>query len=154
MHYLVIIEYFMTEKAATLREHLDDFIADTLARCTRCGKCFEACPMTRYSEGLAGTEPKAVVSGLLDWLKQTPGNAESVAWLKVCTQSSRCIEACPEGINAMKMVRVGQMSAMGSLDVPAAQAQLSGREAKDFFRVINAYAGTQMTAEEIERWQR
>ena len=102
----------MTEKATTLRGHLDVFIDDTLARCTRCGKCFEACPMTRYSDALTGADPKNVVSGVLDWLKQTPGNAESVAWLKVCTQSSRCIEACPEGINAMKMVRVGQMIAI------------------------------------------
>ena len=143
----------MTEKAGTLRQHLDDFIADTLSRCTRCGKCFEACPMTRYSEGLPGADAKTVVSGVLDWLKQTPGNAESVAWLKVCTQSSRCIEACPEGINAMKMVRVGQMSAMGSLGLAGAPA-LSGREGKDFFRVINAFSETQMTTDEIERWQR
>jgi Fe-S oxidoreductase len=143
----------MTEKAATLREHLDEFIADTLSRCTRCGKCFEACPMTRYGDGLSKADPKAVVSGVLDWLQQTPGNADSVAWLKVCTQSSRCIEACPEGINAMKMVRVGQMSAMGSLDLKGAPA-LSGREAKDFFRVINAFSETQLSAEEMERWQR
>ncbi len=141
----------MTDKAATLRDHLDEFIADTLSRCTRCGKCFAACPMTRYGEGLANADPKAVVSGVLDWLRQTPGNADSVAWLKVCTQSSRCIEACPEGINAMKMVRVGQMSAMGSLGAPAA---MSGREAKDFFRVINAFSETQLSAEEMERWQR
>jgi heterodisulfide reductase subunit D len=144
----------MTDKAATLREHLDDFIADTLARCTRCGKCFEACPMTRYSDGLASVDAKHVVSGVLDWLKQEPGNKPSVAWLKVCTQSSRCIEACPEGINAMKMVRVAQMSAMGSLDVPADQAALSGRDAKDFFRVINAFSVTQMSADEVEKWQR
>ncbi len=143
----------MTEKAATLREHLDDFIDDTLSRCTRCGKCFEACPMTRYGEGLVNADPKAVVTGVLDWLKQTPGNAESVAWLKVCTQSSRCIEACPEGINAMKMVRVGQMSAMGSLGLSGEPA-LSGREVKDFFRVINAFSETQLSAEEMERWQR
>ena len=138
----------------SLRVHLDDFIADTLSRCTRCGKCFEACPMTRYSEGLSNADAKAVVSGVLDWLQQTPGNAESVAWLKVCTQSSRCLDACPEGINAMKMVRVGQMSAMGSLGVPADRTALSGRDTKDFFRVINAFAETQMSAEEIARWQR
>ena len=141
----------MTEKAAILREHLEDFIADTLARCTGCGKCFEACPMTQHSEGLSAADPKTVVSGVLDWLKQTPGNEQSVQWLKVCTQSSRCIEACPEGINAMKMVRVGQMSAMGSLGAPAL---LSGRDSKDFFRVINAFSETQMTADEIARWQR
>jgi len=141
----------MKDKPDTLAAHLHAFIDDTLARCTRCGKCFEACPMTRYGEGLAGADSKAVVSGVLDWLQQKPGNAESTQWLKVCTQSSRCTEACPEGINAMKMVRVGQISAMGSLGAPAA---LSGKDGKDFFRVINAFSQTQMTADEIERWQR
>jgi Fe-S oxidoreductase len=143
----------MTNPSDSLRAHLDDFIADTLTRCTRCGKCYEACPMTRYSDGLAAADPKAVVSGVLDWLGQTPGNAQSVAWLKVCTQSSRCIEACPEGINAMKMVRVGQMSAMGSLGL-AGEPAMSGREAKDFFRVINAFSETQLTTDEMKRWQR
>jgi Fe-S oxidoreductase len=141
----------VTDKAETLRGHLDDFIADTLSRCTRCGKCFEACPMTRYGEGLSDADPKTTVSGVLDWLQQTPGNAESVAWLKVCTQSSRCIEACPEGINAMKMVRVARMSALGSLGAPAG---LKSHEEKDFFRKINAFSETQMTADEIARWQR
>ena len=108
--------------------------------------------MTRYADGLATADPKAVVAGVLDWLRQKPGNADSVKWLKVCTQSSRCIEACPEGINAMKMVRVGQMSAMGSLGIE--QPALSGRDAKDFFRVINAFSETQMTPDEIDRWQR
>ena len=146
----------MTEKAETLRQHLDAFIADTLSRCTRCGKCFEACPMTRYSEGLSEADPKAVVSGVLDWLRQTPAQtppsaADSVKWLKVCTQSSRCIEACPEGINAMKMVRVAQISALGSLGAPAV---LKSREEKDFFRKINAFSETQLSADEMERWQR
>ena len=141
----------MIEKAATLHEHLHAFIDDTLSRCTRCGKCFEACPMTRYAEGLSEADPKAVVAGVLAWLQQTPGNADSVKWLKVCTQSSRCIEACPEGINAMKMVRVAQISALGSLGAPAV---LKSREEKDFFRKINAFSATQLSADEMDRWQR
>jgi Fe-S oxidoreductase len=140
-----------SDKPATLVGHLQAFIDDTLARCTRCGKCFEACPMTRYGDGLSGADGKTVVSGVLEWLKQTPGNADSVKWLKVCTQSSRCSEACPEGINAMKMVRVAQMSALGSLGAPAV---LKSREEKDFFRKINAFSATQLSAEEMERWQR
>lgn len=138
-------------KPDTLVGHLHAFIEDTLSRCTRCGKCFEACPMTRYGEGLSAADPKAVVSGVLDWLQQKPGNADSVKWLKVCTQSSRCIEACPEGINAMKMVRVAQMSALGALGAPAV---LTSREEKDFFRKINAFSETQLTTDEMDRWQR
>jgi heterodisulfide reductase subunit D len=144
----------MTEKPETLVAHLTAFIDDTLTRCTRCGKCFEACPMTRYGDGLKEAEAKAVVGGVLDWLQQKPGNKPSVSWLKVCTQSGRCVDACPEGIDAMKMVRVAQMSAMGSLGVPAEQTALVGRDAKDFFRVINAFSQTQMTPEQIEKWQR
>jgi Fe-S oxidoreductase len=139
------------DKPDTLVGHLETFIDDTLSRCTRCGKCFEACPMTRYSEGLSAADPQTVVTGILDWLRQTPGNEDSVKWLKVCTQSSRCIEACPEGINAMKMVRVAQVSALGSLGAPAV---LKSREEKDFFRRINAFSATQLSAEERERWQR
>ena len=78
------------DKPDTLVDYLHAFIDDTLTRCTRCGKCFEACPMTRYADGLAAADPKSVVSGVLDWLQQKPGNAESVQWLKVCTQSARC----------------------------------------------------------------
>ena len=139
------------DKPSTLVEHLNAFIDDTLSRCTRCGKCFEACPMTGYADGLSGADPKQVVSGVLDWLRQVPGNEDSVKWLKVCTQSSRCIEACPEGINAMKMVRVAQISALGSLGAPAV---LNSREEKDFFRKINAFSATQMSQDEIVRWQR
>lgn len=139
------------DKPDTLVDYLRSFIDDTLARCTRCGKCFEACPMTRYGDGLAAADPKSAVSGVLDWLQQKPGNPESVQWLKVCTQSARCIGACPEGINAMKMVRVAQMSALGSLGAPA---QMTSREEPHFFRKINAFSRTQMSDEEIERWQR
>ncbi len=135
----------------TLKAYLADFIDDTLTRCTRCGKCYEACPMTQYGEGLQNADAKHVVSGVIEWLQQKPGNAESTTWLKVCTQSAKCIKACPEGINAMKMVRVAQMSAMGSLGATAA---ISGRETKDFFRVINAFSQTQMSADEVEQWQR
>jgi heterodisulfide reductase subunit D len=138
-------------KAATLREHLDAFIADTLARCTQCGKCFEACPMTRYADGLAGTPGPDVVSGVLGLLRQEPGNAPALKWLKVCTQSSRCTEACPEGINAMKMVRVAQMSALGALGGPV---QMASREEPHFFRKIGAFSGLQLSPEEIAKWQR
>lgn len=139
------------ETTGQLRQHLDAFIADTLARCTRCGRCFEACPMTGYADGLQGAESTRVVDGVLGLLRQDAGNAEALKWLKVCTQSSRCTEACPEGINAMKMVRVAQMSALGALGGPARTAS---REEPHFFRKIGAFADLQLTPEEVESWNR
>jgi Fe-S oxidoreductase len=138
-------------KAATLTEHLERFIADALARCTRCGACVEACPMTAYAPALPGADPKEVVAGVLRLLRQEAGNAEALAWIEVCTQSGRCSAACPEGINAMKMVRVGRMSALGSLGGPR---QIAPREEKEFFLRIEAFSRLQLSREEIEKWQR
>ena len=135
----------------SLRAYLDRFIADTLDRCTRCGKCFEACPMTSYAPALKGVSPAAVVEGLLPLLQGGQGTNEAVAWVKVCTQSSRCTEACPEGINAMLMVRAARMGALGSL---GGEAQMKPTEDPLFFRKIEAFAATQLAPEEIEQWHR
>jgi L-lactate utilization protein LutB len=84
-------------------------------------------------------------------LRQQAGNAEAIAWIEVCTQSGRCTAACPEGINAMKMMRVARMSALGSLGGPR---QIAPRGEKDFFRRIEAHSRLQFSTEEIEKWQR
>jgi len=138
-------------RPGTLREFLDGFIEDTLARCTRCGRCFEACPMTPYSERLAGAEAPAVVADLLDVLRRRPASPQALAWIKVCTQSATCIEACPESINAMLMLRVARMGALGSLGGPR---QMEGRDDPLFFRRITAFAETQFTDEELKEWRR
>jgi Fe-S oxidoreductase len=137
--------------ASSLGEHLGQFIADTLARCTRCGACFEACPMTSYAPGLKAASPRQAAEGILDLLRQQPGNAESIGWIEVCTQSGRCTAACPESINAMKMMRVARMSALGSLGGPR---QIAPREEKGFFRRIEAYSRLQFSQDEIDKWQR
>src|SRR5688572_21901889 len=135
----------------SLTEHLGRFIADTLTRCTRCGACFQACPMTSYAPALPQARPQHVVEGVLDLLRQQAGNAEAVAWIEVCTQSGRCTAACPEGINAMKMMRVARMSALGSLGGPR---QIAPREEKGFFRKIEAFSKLQFSADEVDKWQR
>jgi len=135
----------------SLRAYLDRFIADTLDRCTRCGKCYEACPMIGYAPALAGASPAAVVEGLLPLLQGQPGTAQSVAWVKVCTQSAVCSDACPEGINAMLMLRVARMGALGSL---GGEPQMKSTEDPLFFRRIEAFAATQLAPDEIEQWHR
>ena len=107
--------------------------------------------MTSYAPALAGASPPSVVEGLLPLLSGGQGTDEAVAWVKVCTQSSRCTEACPEGINAMLMVRVARMGALGSL---GGEAQMKTTEDPLFFRKIEAFAATQLTADEIEQWHR
>jgi len=137
-------------KPATLREFLDRFIDDTLDRCTRCGRCFEACPMIPYSERLAAARPGEVVEGVLDVLRQKPGSAGAIDWIRICTQSAVCVPACPEGINAMLMLRVGRQSALGQLGAePAMKAPIDPL----FFRRIDAFAGLQLSESEFAQWQ-
>jgi Fe-S oxidoreductase len=138
-------------KPATLIEHIGQFIADTLTHCTRCGACFKACPMTGYAPGLPAADAQDVVAGVLGLLRQEAGNADALAWIEVCTQSGRCSAACPEGINAMKVMRVARMSALGSLGAPR---KIAPREEKGFFRRIGAFSQLQFSADEIEKWQR
>ncbi|HKA42916.1 MAG TPA: (Fe-S)-binding protein [Burkholderiales bacterium] len=138
-------------KPNTLRDYVDGFIEDTLTRCTRCARCFEACPMTPYSERLTQANAPDVVSDLLKVLRGSPATPEALDWIKLCTQSATCIKACPEGINAMLMLRVARMGALGSLGGPR---QMEGRDDPLFFRRITAFAETQFTAEELEKWHR
>ena len=138
-------------KPGTLREYVDGFVQDTLDRCTRCGRCFEACPMTPYGERIAGAGGSEVVRELLEGLRHGPASPRALDWIKVCTQSATCIKACPENINAMLMLRVARMGAMGSLGGPR---QMGGRDDPLFFRRITAFAETQFTEEELEKWHR
>jgi L-lactate utilization protein LutB len=138
-------------KAISLIGHLSEFITDTLARCTRCGACFKACPMTGYAAALSDADAPQVVEGVLGLLRQEAGPAQAIAWIEVCSQSGRCSAACPEGINAMKMMRVARMGALGSL---GGARQIAVREERGFFRKIGAFSQLQLSAGEIEEWQR
>ena len=127
-------------------------IERTLASCTSCGKCFEVCPMTRYSDTLAGEPSREVVAGLLDILRGKGGAPAAVEWTRLCTQSASCIPACPENVNPMLMLRLARITALGST---GAQALLpNSRRDPEFFRRINAFAALQLNEAEIADWQR
>ena len=141
----------LMDKPDNLADFIEGFIEDTLDRCTRCGRCFEACPMTPYSERLVQAQPAEVVGDLLQVLGREPATPQALDWIRLCTQSATCIKACPEGINAMLMLRVARMGALGSLGGPR---QMDGRDDPLFFRRITAFAETQFSEEELEKWHR
>jgi ferredoxin len=117
--------------------------------CTKCGKCVEACPMTRYSAPLAGANPVNVVTGILAVLRGEPGTPEALGWASVCVRSGTCIPACPENVNPQMMVRIGRMTAAGGLGGPA---KITLRNDRDFFDRVRAFAKLQLTEEEIKNW--
>ena len=132
--------------------YIERNIERVLADCTSCGKCFDVCPMARYSATLPGRSGREVVAGVLDILRGQGGSPAAVEWTRICTQSAVCIPACPENINPMLMLRLSRITALGST---GAQALLPnpGHD-PEFFRRINAFAALQLSDEERAEWQR
>jgi len=93
----------------TFAEALEARAQDVLDRCTRCGRCFEVCPMTAPA-GLAGRNAGEVAGGVLDILRGGAIAPDSQRWAQVCSGSGSCIPACPEGINPRFMLALTRVA--------------------------------------------
>lgn len=142
----------MKSDTEQLLAYIERNIERTLAGCTSCGKCFEVCPMTRYSDKFSGQPGGKVVAGVLDILRGKVGTPAAVEWTRLCTQSAACIPACPENVNPMLMLRLSRITALGSTGAPALLQD--ARRDPNFFRRINAFAALQLSDAEIAQWQR
>jgi Fe-S oxidoreductase len=86
-------------------------VDDMLEACTKCGACFEVCPIAAPA-GLGDADAKAVVSGVLDILRLGKGPAESEKWAKACMASGECIKACDYGVNPRFLLTMARLSMM------------------------------------------
>ena len=120
-----------------------------LAACTRCGKCYEACPMTRYNSALTGAEPKAVVHDVLALLREERSSPQAIGWASVCVRSGSCVPACPENVDPKMMVRIARMMASGGL---GGEKHIPARHDRDYYDRIRAFAKLQLTEEEMKEW--
>ena len=93
----------------TFAQALEARTQEVLDRCTRCGRCFEVCPMTAPA-GLAGRNPGEVVGGVLEILRGGAIAPDSQRWAQVCSGSGSCIPACPEGINPRFMLALTRVA--------------------------------------------
>ena len=131
-----------------LKEFQASEVERILGACTRCGKCYEACPMTPYSKAPA-TDSKAVVEGVLSVLRGQPGTAEALGWIAVCMRSGVCVPACPDNVDPKMMMRLARMTALGGRGQPA---QIKAPEDRDYFDRIRAFGKLQLTEEEYKKW--
>jgi Fe-S oxidoreductase len=136
--------------ASALREFLRGETGRILGACTLCGKCVEACPMTRYSPPMAGADPGAVVAGIHALLRgEQQGAPAALGWASVCVRSESCVPACPENVNPMMMVRIARVRAAGGLGGPK---QIAVREDRDLYDRVRAFARLQLTDDEMRDW--
>ena len=92
-------------------EALTGRVDDMLDACTKCGACFEVCPIAAPA-GLGDADPEAVVSGVLDILRLGKGPAESEKWAKACMASGECIKACDYGVNPRFLLTMARLAMM------------------------------------------
>jgi Fe-S oxidoreductase len=131
-----------------LKEFQQREVARILDACTSCGKCFEACPMAKYSKAPA-TDGKAVVPGVLAVLRGQQGSPEALGWIGVCTRSGVCVPACPENVDPKMMMRLARMTALGGRGLPK---QIDAKEDRDYFDRVRAFAKLQLTDDELKQW--
>jgi Fe-S oxidoreductase len=80
-----------------------------LDRCTRCGGCFDVCPMPEPA-GLSRRNAADVVSGVLDILRGGEGSPDAQRWAQVCSGSGNCIARCQDGVNPRFMLALARVA--------------------------------------------
>jgi Fe-S oxidoreductase len=131
-----------------LKEFERSEVERILSACTRCGKCYEVCPMVQYSKAPAA-DGKAVVSGVLSVLRGEPGSPEALGWITVCTRSGVCVPACPDNVDPRMMMRLARMTALGGR---GGSKQIEQKDDRDYFDRVRAFAKLQLTDEELKDW--
>ncbi|MEA2982385.1 MAG: heterodisulfide reductase subunit [Alphaproteobacteria bacterium] len=109
-------------QAAGFEQALTSRVDDMLDACTKCGKCFEVCPIAGPA-GLGAADPRAVVSGVLDILRFGTGPSESEKWAKACMASGECIKACDYGVNPRFLLTMARLAIMRNEKDPTERRQ-------------------------------
>jgi heterodisulfide reductase subunit D len=79
-----------------------------LDACTRCGKCVEVCPVT--APGGVTEEPRAVIDGIIDILRQGEGSEAARKWANACVLTGDCIKACDYGVNPRFLLSMARLN--------------------------------------------
>jgi heterodisulfide reductase subunit D len=93
----------------TFVEALEARTQEVLDRCTRCGGCFEVCPMTAPA-GIAESNAVDTVSGVLRIINGDSGPAQAERWAQVCSGSGSCIPRCKDGVNPRFMLTLARLA--------------------------------------------
>jgi Fe-S oxidoreductase len=134
----------------TFEAALHSRVEHMLDACTRCGKCFEVCPI-KEPAGVAGGDPEAVVSGVLDILRTGRGPEVSHKWAESCLLSGDCIKACDYGVNPRFMLSMARIAAARARDPAQEQRRKGVTGYRTIADGVNVLAKMQLTNEQLLR---
>src|ERR1051326_2370565 len=121
-----------------------------LDACTRCGKCFEACPITTPA-GLAGADPVAAITGVLDIVRTGDGPQASRDWASACVLSGECLKACDYGVNARFLLKMARIAMAREKNDPHKQRQLGIEGFRVVARDVMQLSRMQLTDAQLAR---
>jgi len=104
----------MNAMSAAFETTLQARTDEMLSACTKCGKCFEACPITAAA-GIADADPQATIAGVLDIVRTGDGPEASRKWASSCVLSGECIKVCDDGANPRPFLPALRLSAVESI---------------------------------------
>ncbi len=135
-------------EATAYQSFMEERIARITEACTHCGKCYEVCPMVKYSEA-KGAEPERVTKSVVDIINNRPYEPEGALWAKACQKSGICIEACPEDVNPREMLSYAKLK-LQNIESEEAEIQEAGQSYfQDMSRKIRFMAALQLEPEQF-----
>jgi Fe-S oxidoreductase len=121
-----------------------------LNACTRCGKCFEACPITTQA-GVAGADPEQVIAGVLDIVRLGDGPEVSRTWANSCVASGECIKVCDYGVNPRFLLSMARVAMARAKNEPQQQRKLGVDGFRLVTRDVMQLSRMQLTHAELAR---
>src|SRR6266516_3192536 len=109
--------------------------------------------MPQYDPAIAQTDPVLVVGKVLELLRTGVASPEAKAWALSCSNSGRCIPACPEGVNPRKMLALARLELRRQQI--ASDPQTAQQAARNDFKALNEalrlLLSVQLRPEDIQR---
>src|SRR3954468_21336191 len=121
-----------------------------LDACTKCGKCFEACPITGAA-GIAEADPRATIAGVLDIVRTGDGPAASRKWASACVLSGECIKVCDYGVNPRFLLNMARVSMARAKNEGPQRRRIGVDDFRKVSRDVTHLSRMQLTDEVLAR---
>src|SRR5258707_480525 len=121
-----------------------------LNACTKCGKCFDACPI-KEPAGVAGADPQAGIAGVLDIVRTGNGPEMSRKWASACVLSGECIKACDYGVNPRFLLNMARVAMARSKNEPAERRRIGVDDFRKVSRDVKHLSRMQLTDDILAR---
>src|SRR5947209_4690806 len=129
---------------------LNERVETMLDACTKCGKCFEACPITGAA-GIADAKPREVIAGVLDIVRMGEGPEASRQWAASCVLSGECIKVCDYGVNPRFLLNMARVAMARAKNEPPQRRKLGVDGFRLVARDVMHLSRMQLADAELER---